>query len=65
MNLAMKVVVGALLVVGGVLAMIAVLAFGLWMLIPLAFPALAWSYWNALALSFILFIVGLPWLVKD
>jgi hypothetical protein len=60
-----KILTGALLVILGVIALVCACAFGLWMMIPLAFPLLAFTYWNALALSWIIFFVGLPWLVKD
>lgn len=54
-------------VVGLVLAwlLLGAFAFGmvtlaLWLLIPAAFPGLAFGFWNAAALSAVVFLVGLP-----
>lgn len=38
----------------------ALFALALWWLIPLAFPAVAFNYGNALALTGVLTVVGLP-----
>jgi hypothetical protein len=58
-------IVGALLFI--VLFVVAIAAFSavLWFMIPLAFPLLPWTYWNALALAWIILLVGLPWLVSN
>ena len=66
MKVASKIILGALLVLAGVVLLIAGLGLCLWLMIPLAFPALtAWTYGNAFALAWIIVLVGLPWLVRD
>jgi len=35
-------------------------SLALWILIPLAFPMLDFGYWNAAALTVVVFMVGLP-----
>jgi hypothetical protein len=59
-------------VVGLVLAWLFLLAVGvgfmslaLWLLIPAAFPLLDFTYWQALALTGIVFLVGSPAMVKN
>lgn len=49
------------------LAWLLLIAFGfgmvtlaLWLLVPAAFPGLAFGFWNAAALAGIVFLVGLP-----
>ena len=65
MNFALKVVIGAVIVllIAGALAV--VMALGLWWLVPLAFPGLVFGFPNAVALTAIILLVGWPHLFKD
>lgn len=58
-----NIIVGALLFIAMVVVAIATFSAALWFLVPLAFPLLPWTYWNAMALVGIITVVGLPWLV--
>lgn len=65
MNLIAKTLIGALMVLLLVVVAIAAFSLALWLMIPLAFPMLPWTYWNALALAWIILLVGLPWVVSN
>lgn len=56
----MKVLFGALLVLCAMVAAFALVALALWWLVPLAFPLLPFTYNQALALTGIMVIIGLP-----
>lgn len=56
----MKVIFAALAVLIGAAFGFALVALVLWLLVPLAFPLLAFTYWQALALTGIIVIIGLP-----
>lgn len=54
--------IGAAIVVGLFLLIAGLL---LWWLVPLAFPAMAFGFWNAIALAAILLLFSTPSLVSN
>lgn len=56
----MKVIFGAVLVLCAMVAVFALVALALAWLVPLAFPLLPFTYNQALALTGIMVIIGLP-----
>lgn len=55
-----KVLLGAALVLVGFVVVFALAAALLWWLVPLAFPLLPFTYQQALALTGIAVVIGLP-----
>lgn len=60
-----KIILGAAMVLFAFAAAFAIVAMALWFLIPVAFPLLGFEYYQALALTGVLTIVGAPVVLQN